>query len=346
MSLGPLMIGIKGLVLDAAEREQLRHPSVGGVILFSRNYQSIEQLQALVADIHGLRQPPLLVAVDHEGGRVQRFREGFTRLPAVRELGKRYDTDPAAALRQAYQWGWLMAAELRAVGVDFSFAPVLDIDKGLSKIIGDRAFHESVDAIGHLAFHYVKGMQTAGMPAVGKHFPGHGAVAPDSHNECVVDQRPYEHIASDDIKPFQHLVDCGIPALMMAHIIYRHVDALPASLSALWIKRILRQRLGFQGVVFSDDLCMEGCKIAGDMLQRSRRALDAGNDMILICNDFDAIADTIERLEVSPDPVATSRLARMHGRAAVSIKALYASAEWRDAVHALDGDLPPPLQLS
>lgn len=346
MSLGPLMVGIKGLALDEAERELLRHPSIGGVILFSRNYQSLAQLELLVESIHVLRQPHLLVAVDQEGGRVQRFREGFTALPAVRELGRRYDLNHEQALYQAEQWGWLMAAELRAVDIDLSFAPVLDIGRDFCKVIGDRAFHNNSEAVSRLGFRYMRGMQEAGMSATAKHFPGHGGVSPDTHTDCAVDERDFDTLAAEDLRPFVHLIESGLPAVMMSHVIYDRIDLWPASLSAMWIKQILRQRLGFQGVVFSDDLCMEGCAVAGDMLERTRAALDAGNDMVLICNDFDAIETVVSRLQFSVDPLATSRLARIHGHKAPNSKALHSDPRWQQAKKALLADKPLPLELN
>ncbi len=346
MSLGPLMVGIKGLALDEVETELLRHPSVGGVILFTRNFHSIEQLNSLVKNIHDLRQPHLIVAVDHEGGRVQRFREEFTVLPAVRELGKRFDLDKEEALNDTESWGWLMAAELRSVGIDISFAPVLDIDRQISQVIGDRAFHSDIDAISRLAFRYVKGMKEAGMAATAKHFPGHGGVSPDTHTECAVDERSYDVIVEQDLRPFLHMIESGLPAIMMSHVIYNQVDSWPASLSTIWIKQILRQRFGFQGVVFSDDLCMEGCGIAGNMLERTRAALDAGNDMVLICNDFEVIQKVVSSLSFEPDPLATSRLARMHGRKAQSFIGLSKSPRWQAAKESLSGHTPPPLELN
>lgn len=340
------MVGIKGVALDEVERELLCHPSVGGVILFTRNYQSLSQLEELVASIHDLRAPHLLVAVDQEGGRVQRFRDGFSLLPAIRELGKRYDLESNQALEQAEQWGWLMAAELRAVGVDMSFAPVLDIDREKSQVIGDRAFHNHSEAISRLSFRYMRGMQRAGMSATAKHFPGHGGVSPDTHTECAIDDRDFDVLENDDIRPFKHLIDSDLPAVMMSHVIYSEIDRWPASLSQVWIKQVLRKRLGFQGVIFSDDLCMEGCGVAGNMLERTRQALDAGCDMVLICNDFIAIADVVLRLDFSPDPLATSRLARMHGHKAMNLKSLHNSPQWKQALAALEADTPPPLQLS
>ena len=232
MALGPVMLGLEGPELSAQERELLRHPLVGGVILFTRNYQSPAQLTALTGVIHALRQPRLLIAVDHEGGRVQRFRDGFTRLPAVRRLGELYDQDRMRAKQLARGTGWLMAAELRAVGVDFSFAPVLDLDHGVSSIIGDRAFHSDPEAVADLAHAYVSGMQKAGMEAVGKHFPGHGGIAADSHLELPVDPRPLAVLETADLLAFERMIHYGLAALMPAHVRYPAVDDQPAGFSA------------------------------------------------------------------------------------------------------------------
>ena len=271
MALGPVMLGLEGVELTAQERELLRHPLVGGVILFTRNYQSPEQVAALTAAIHALRQPRLLVAVDHEGGRVQRFREGFTRLPAVRRLGEIYDQDRMRAKQLARVTGWLMAAELRAVGVDLSFAPVLDLDHGVSGIIGDRAFHHDPESVADLAHAYASGMQKAGMEAVGKHFPGHGGIAADSHLELPVDPRPLAALEAADLLAFERMIHYGLAALMPAHVVYPAVDDQPAGFSARWLKDILRQRLEFQGVIFSDDLDMAGAHVAGSPPERAAR---------------------------------------------------------------------------
>lgn len=314
MTLGPLMIDVEGTALTREERARLRHPLVGGVILFSRNYRDRDQLAALVRDLRALRSPPLLIAVDHEGGRVQRFRDGFTRLPACGAYGRAWLDDRQHGLVCAEAGGWLMAAELRALGVDFSFAPVLDVDVGVSKVIGDRAFDSDPKIIGSLAFAFMKGMHAAGMAAVGKHFPGHGSVAADSHHAVPIDTRSLTDIEALDLPPFVHLIRNGLEGIMSAHVIYSAVDPNPAGFSPFWLQRVLRGRLGFGGVVFSDDISMAGAAVAGDATARTRAALAAGCDMVLVCNDPEAAAKVVAELDVVPDPVSRARLMRMHGR--------------------------------
>ena len=346
MALGPVMLGLEGPELSAQERELLRHPLVGGVILFTRNYQSPAQLAALTGAIHALRQPRLLIAVDHEGGRVQRFRDGFTRLPAVRRLGELYDQDRMRAKQLARGTGWLMATELRAVGVDFSFAPVLDLDHGVSSIIGDRAFHSDPEAVADLAHAYVSGMQKAGMEAVGKHFPGHGGIAADSHLELPVDPRPLAALEAADLLAFERMIHYGLAALMPAHVRYPAVDDQPAGFSARWLKEILRQRLEFQGVIFSDDLDMAGAQAAGGPLERARAALAAGCDMILACNDRRAALAILDGLPVTPDPVRLVRLIRLHGRGRLTVERLRRNPLWQRAVRLVqDYDAFPLLEM-
>lgn len=335
MALGPVMLDLAGSELAAAERERLRHPLVGGLILFARNYQSPAQIAALVREIHELREPRLLVAVDHEGGRVQRFREGFTRLPPARRLGRLYDDNPKRAKRLAHAAGWLMAAELRAVDVDFSFAPVLDLDRGVSEIIGDRAFHSSPDAVADLAISYVAGMTEAGMAATGKHFPGHGGCAADSHLALAVDTRTYADIYVEDLVPFERLIEGGLAGIMPAHVLYPRVDAQPAGYSRFWLHEVLRRRLGFQGIIFSDDLSMEGAKGAGGMAERAELALDAGCDMVLVCNDAGGADAVLHSLRARVDAASQLRRVRMHGRAAPPQAELVHTAAYHEAVQML-----------
>jgi beta-N-acetylhexosaminidase len=314
--LGPVVIDVAGTELNAEDRQRLLHPLTGGVILFTRNYESPEQLRALTSEIHALREPALVIAVDHEGGRVQRFREGFTRLPPMRALGLAWDGNPAHARHLAHEAGFVLASELRAHGVDLSFAPVLDIDHGNSSVIGDRSFHRDNKAVAELSLAVVQGMKEAGMSAVGKHFPGHGHVRADSHLELPVDERPYDRIARDDLVPFVRLIEAGLAAIMPAHIVFSAVDSRPAGFSDVWLKRILRDELGFDGLVFSDDLSMEGARAFGGITTRAVAALDAGCDMLLVCNDPVSVDELYAELDRRMSAVALVRLARLHGRPA------------------------------
>ena len=347
MTLGPVMLDLRGPELSAEEREVLQHPLVGGVILFARNYQSPAQLNALTLAIHAIRQPPLLIAVDHEGGRVQRFREGFTRIPPMCRLGEIWDHHPLQARKLAQQVGYVLAAELRACGVDFSFTPVLDLDYGSSEVIGDRAFHRMPQAVAELAHHLMLGLKEAGMVAVGKHFPGHGFVAADSHLAIPVDERDAADIQLFDLEPYRQMTHYGLPAIMPAHVIYPQVDDQPAGFSPRWLKDILRGELGFDGVIFSDDLSMEAAKVGGDVVTRGQAALAAGCDMALICNDPDSAKTLLTGLEWKISAVSLIRLARMHGKPnPPSLVQLHEDAHFVAAVHAIggigqgSGDLP------
>ncbi|MDZ4252523.1 MAG: beta-N-acetylhexosaminidase [Sulfuritalea sp.] len=306
MPLGPLMIDIAGLELSDLDCQRLAHPLVGGVILFARNYRDTAQLTALCAAIHALRSPALPIAIDHEGGRVQRCREGFTHVPPMRRLGELWDTDPAAARQAAVDLGYLLAAELRACGVDFSFTPVLDLDWGPSGVIGDRAFHKNPDAVAELAGALIEGLRAAGMGCCGKHFPGHGWVAADSHLAIPVDERSLAEM-EPDLTPYRRL---KLDAVMPAHVIYPQVDARPAGFSPVWLEK-LRKEFGFDGVIFSDDLSMEGAAFAGDMVQRADAAWNAGCDVLLICNSPDAVATVLQNWQPAADPLRAARLARL-----------------------------------
>ncbi|MBT8109906.1 MAG: beta-N-acetylhexosaminidase [Gammaproteobacteria bacterium] len=329
MSLGPVMLDIDGLHLSPADRDLLREPAVGGVILFTRNFESPEQIADLVDNIRALRSPPLLVAVDHEGGRVQRFRDGFTAIPPMRRIGREFDRDPESGLRAARGAGWMIGSELRAVGIDLCFAPCLDLDWGVSEIIGNRAFHSKPDAIGELAGAFARGLRSAGMAAVGKHFPGHGAVLADSHQKLPIDRREYGLIL-DDMRPYERLISNGaLAGVMLAHIIYEKMDALPAGFSEYWIQRELRSRLGFGGAVFCDDLSMKATRDYGSMAKRARLALDAGCDMVLVCNDRDAAHHAVDALGEYSNPLSLVRLARLHGTGHLLRQTLLASDEWR-----------------
>jgi beta-N-acetylhexosaminidase len=332
MSCGPLMIDIAGSVLSALDRERLAHPLVGGVILFSRNYQSPAQLAALCAEIHALRQPTLLIAVDHEGGRVQRFRDGFTRLPAMRRLGDLWEREPQEAIRAARAIGYLLAAELRALDVDFSFAPVLDLDWGRSGVIGDRAFHREPRAVTALAGGLIAGMNEAGMGCCGKHFPGHGWAAADSHVAIPVDERGLAEMAPD-IEPYRRL---PLAAVMPAHVIYPQIDARPAGFSPVWLDK-LRREIGFDGVVFSDDLSMEGASVAGGIVERADAAWSAGCDMLLVCNAPDAVGELLARWRPPLDPQRSARVARLlPDRPAMPRTELVKVAAYRDGQAAIE----------
>jgi beta-N-acetylhexosaminidase len=310
---GPVMLGVEGLALTEADRARLAHPSVGGVILFARNYADPAQLRALTAQIRALRSPALLVAVDHEGGRVQRFRAGFSAIPPMRTLGERFDADAAAARRDAEALGATIARELVAHGVDFSFTPVLDLDHGPSAIIGDRAFHGDAAAVASLARALVDGLHAGGSAAVGKHFPGHGFVAADSHVDLPVDPRPLAELLARDLEPFARLSPV-LDGVMPAHVVYPKVDAHPAGFSRVWIEDVLRGRLGFAGLVFSDDLEMTGAHGAGDIVARAQAAVAAGCDMVLACNDFAAMDDLLARWSPPANPLLEPRMRRMQAR--------------------------------
>ena len=336
-SLGPVMLDVAGTQLSAAEDELLRHPLVGGVILFARNYRSPQQLSELTACIRALRKPELLIAVDHEGGRVQRFQEGFARIPAMRRLGEAWDHDPGQACAAARDIAYVLAGELLACGVDFSFTPVLDVDFGASGVIGNRAFHRDTAAISQLASSLVAGLREAGMASVGKHFPGHGYVRADSHLAVPVDERSYAEIEAIDLVPYRRLISEGLSAVMPAHVIYPKVDPHPAGFSATWLQQILRTQFGFDGMIFSDDLSMEGASVAGGVLERGKAALAAGCDMVLMCNTPEAAPGLLEGLGGGLNGLNVRRAEAMRGaRAATGLAALREVARYAQAKSALD----------
>lgn len=309
--LGPIMVDIRGHELTAGERELIAHPNVGGVILFTRNYESPKQLTALCRELHGIGRQRRLLAVDYEGGRVQRFRSGFSPLPAMGTLGAQYLEDRDGARHIAERIGLTIARELTPYGIDLCFAPVLDRDYGSSEVIGDRAFSADVACIVSLATALRRGLLGGGMVATGKHFPGHGYVAADSHLELPVDERD-ERTLRADMMPFRRLIERGLESVMMAHIRYPAVDDWPASLSKRWIGTELREALGFEGAVFCDDLSMNGARLIDDPIERAARAITAGCDMVPICNDPDTAESVVDGLPVTPRGAASRRLKSLY----------------------------------
>jgi beta-N-acetylhexosaminidase len=329
--LGPAVIDVEGAVLTDADRERLRHPACGAVILFARNYENPEQLKHLSDEIAALREPALIVCVDHEGGRVQRFREGFSAIPAMRELGRLWDRDRVVARDAARAAAYIIGAELAAHGVDFSFAPVLDLDYGASSVIGDRALHFDPTAVGALGVCIVQGFAAAGMGAVGKHFPGHGYAQADSHVAVPKDERKLADILRKDLVPFRMTIDAGLAGVMPAHVVYAQVDAEPAGYSKYWLQEVLRGKLGFRGLVFSDDLSMEGASTAGGIVERARAALEAGCDLVLLCNDpagQELLLESLKDVSLT-SPERLERMRRKGGRD------LRKSVAYRDAQEAL-----------
>jgi beta-N-acetylhexosaminidase len=321
MLLGPIMGDVEGLVLTEADRQRLMHPLMGGVIFFARNYANPAQLAALAASIRELRTPHLMMVVDHEGGRVQRFREGFTTIPPMRLLGERWKANPAEARKLAHAVGVVIGTELVAHGLDFSFAPVLDLDWGGATVIGDRSFGRDAETVAALAGEVIAGLAAVGVASCAKHFPGHGFVKADSHHEIPRDTRSFNDIAGDDMVPFKLLAD-KFDSVMPAHIIFEQVDAMPAGFSSHWLKNVLREQLGFRGVIFSDDLTMEGASVVGGDVARAMAALGAGCDMALLCNDQKRCSALLAGLVadgVSPDATRSEHLTRMHAKRAVSL---------------------------
>lgn len=325
--LGPVMLDLEGPSLKRAERELLQHPEVGGVILFARNIESAAQVRALCASLRRLR-PDLLLTIDQEGGRVQRLREGVTRLPSMRCLAQGYDEDPQAAVQRCQDAGWLLGMEMAACGLDLTFAPVLDVDGGTSTVIGDRSFSAAPQTVAVLGGAFIAGLHEAGMVAVGKHFPGHGGVIADSHLELPVDPRPLDDLRRHDLLPFAELA-AHLDGVMPAHVVYSAFDERPAGFSPSWLG-FLREDLGFKGAIFSDDLSMAGAAVAGDPASRALAALNAGCDMVLVCNDRDAALAVVAACQGR----AGKRQAKLrYGRARPQLDALSALSRWR-RVHA------------
>ena len=311
MAGGPVLIGLPGLALDERTREWLEHPLVGGIVLFARNFESEAQVCELVAEIRGACEPRPLVCVDQEGGRVQRFTgEGFTRLPPLGVLGRLHESDPVKALAMAYRHGRVMAMEMLAVGIDVSFAPVLDLDRG-SRVIGDRSFSADPEVVTLLGRSYLAGMRDAGMKATGKHFPGHGSVVADSHVDDVTDGRSLDDIRETDLRPFSELMP-SLDALMIAHVVYPRVDERPAGYSSTWLQDVLRDELNYRGVIMSDDLGMKAACVAGGVRERAEHCLAAGCDLVLVCQP----GDTAELMADPPGSVESARefLDRLYGR--------------------------------
>lgn len=334
--IGPVMIDLQGTSLSEEEKELIQHPLVGGIIYFARNYESPKQITELTKNIHQISKQTILTCVDQEGGRVQRFKNGFTRLPALRPLGNVYDKAPEQGMALSKAQGWLMASEVLTTGVDFSFAPVLDLDYGESEVIGDRAFHSDENVVSQLARAYIQGLNEAGMSSVGKHFPGHGAVKADSHLELPVDDRPTSTILEKDVLPFAELIALNdLQGIMPAHVVYSAMDSQPAGFSKNWIGQVLRQKLGFNGAVFSDDLNMAAAGMAGSFIERASIALEAGCDMVLVCNNREGAIEVLEQLDWQQSEISVQRLQAMQGRGKPqTLQELRQTEKWKVAAAA------------
>ncbi|MBA57321.1 MAG: beta-N-acetylhexosaminidase [Pseudomonadales bacterium] len=328
------MLDLEGTALSDQDIRRLQDPATGGVILFSRNIESVTQVRSLIAAVREVR-PELILAIDQEGGRVQRIRDGVTRLPPLAQLGGYYAKDREAAVHRARDWGWLMASEMLALGLDISFAPVLDVEVGRSAVIGDRSFHNDPQAVIELGRAYVEGMHEAGMAATGKHFPGHGWVEADSHVAIPTDERSLEQIETFDMQPFAALAGL-LDAVMPAHVIYQQVDENPAGFSPFWLQTLLRDQLQFHGVIFSDDLTMEGAAVVGGYPARARAALDAGCDMVLVCNNQQGADEVLAWLEQSNISANQNRLMAMMARREVDWDALQQEPRYKNIRHSIE----------
>lgn len=329
MSIGPVMIDLEGLELTVEEAELIKHPLVGGIIFFARNYESTEQLQALVTQVQQAANKTILTCVDQEGGRVQRFKAGMTLLPPLRKLGEIFDQSEQEGMAAAKAMGWLMASEVIGLGVDFSFAPVLDLDYGVSEVIGNRAFHSDEKKVSQIARAYIQGMNEAGMACVGKHFPGHGAVVADSHLELPTDERRVAEIMEKDVIPFAELSELGIlDGIMPAHVVYSDMDSNPAGFSKSWLQQVLRGRLGFNGAIFSDDLDMAAAGVAGSFVERAEIALSAGCDMVLVCNNRKGALEVLDGLKWEISAESIERLEKMCARKSLDLASVKADEKW------------------
>lgn len=344
---GPVMADVNAFTLTDEEKQRLLDPAIGGVILFRRNFDNVPQLKALIRDIKALRTPELIVAVDHEGGRVQRFIDGFTRLPAMRVLGEIWDNEgEAAAKAKAEQVGWVLATELSACGVDLSFTPVLDLDWGQCAVIGNRSFHRDADIVTELALALQKGLNKGGMKSCGKHFPGHGFVEGDSHLTQPQDDRCLADLQAADMVPFGKLSEAGMAAVMPAHVVYPQIDPNPAGFSEKWLKQILRQDIGFDGVIFSDDLTMEGAGSAGGIKARVQSAFAAGCDIALVCNRPDLVDELRAGFDMPDNPNLSARWAYMANTLNMdAAEAMMQSDEFK-AAQALTAQLATPKDIT
>lgn len=335
--MGPIVVDVAGYELAQEDREILDHPLIGGLILFTRNYAEPDQLEALIKDIRRAARHPIIIAVDHEGGRVQRFREQFSRIPAMGKIAEYYfeqnDENNAQDIEKAKQFtrqcGWLLAAELLAFDIDLSFAPVLDLERG-SKVIGDRAFHSDPRWVTELSAQLCIGMHESGMKTTGKHFPGHGSIEADSHIALPVDEREFSLIDAADLQPFRALIAQGhLDAIMPAHVVYSKVDEAPAGFSRVWLQQILRGQLGFNGVIFSDDLSMQGASVAGDYLSRAQQALWAGCDLLLACNDRGGVISLLDGLTAQPPVPSSADLLSLKHKTNYNLRELQSSQRWQ-----------------